>query len=136
MSRDVFSYERSKVFTNTYLIKSRKRMFNGVQGEGRLRIRIGHEVEHADVRKQRECGASSAGGGVLFRRLGAMRRSGRVQNVIFSLKAIVNGDRGRRVNGEDIELVWRQDSVDITRRHEGIIDLKVRRRKTPRAPNR
>ena len=49
---------------------------------------------------------------------------------------IASADKGRRVNREDIELVWRQDFVDITRPREGIIELKVKRRKTPRAPNR
>ena len=58
------------------------------------------------VRQVRECSARSAGGGVLFCTASEKRRSGRVQNVIFSIKLIVSEDRGRPVNKEDIELAW------------------------------
>lgn len=71
-----------------------------------LLFRIGHEVDYAGVRSSGGPRVRFARGGVLIWLLRTKRRSGPVQNVIFSIKLIVSGDRGRRVNNEDIELVW------------------------------
>lgn len=104
-----------------------------VRGRGRCRG-VGHEAERRRAARFGGWWARSARAGVLFRRLRTERRSGPVQNVIFSIGSTCSGRRGRRINGEDIELPPRQQFVDIRRSRGPIIELKVNRRKTPRPP--
>lgn len=73
-------------------------MVNEGRRQAASRFRIVHEAEEMRVGIRQGCGGRSEGGGDLFWRLLTKRRSGRVQNVIFSIKVIVEADKRRRAN--------------------------------------